>query len=337
MFSTAEKQLVAALKGFQTHYALMLGLSISKVVSREHLEHFGHAWMGAFKVDWAAAFERLTDLGLLAQSAEGYALTEAGQRLAEAEDESQPFFKYEYDAYFDAIQRSAAHAEFCRRVYGEDLAQHGLINADELSVLLAQLQAQKPSKILDLGCGNGSLTAHIAAQVPCAAHGIDISAVGIAAANKIAADKPYLSFSEGNFNALDLRPDFDAVLFLDTLYYVKDLGQTISDAKAGLRPQGKIYAYFSQWIMNADYAYMLAPDATKLAKVLQTQNLAYQAINLTASGLAHWKTKCDVLVEMRPAFEAEGNIKLWEYRYNEALRYSTWGDDKYSRYLYVIG
>jgi hypothetical protein len=44
-----------------------------------------------------------------------------------------------YDAYYQAVLHSPAHALFCERVYGKDLAQHGIADMDQIALLLREL------------------------------------------------------------------------------------------------------------------------------------------------------------------------------------------------------
>lgn len=43
-----------------------------------------------------------------------------------------------------------------------------------------------------------------------------------------------------------------------------------------------------------------------------------------------------MLLAIKEDFIAEGSEQLWEYLYREAYRYTHWGDNKYSRYLYTL-
>ena len=296
--------------------------------------------MGAHKLDWSAALQRLLSEGLLAFAADtaSFELSASGQALYAELQKEAPFYQYEYDAYFQRAEESAVHAEFCRRVYGADFSQHGLIDQAELAHLLDLLHTQRPRHILDAGCGSGRISAHIAQSTNTPTHGIDISPVGIAAAQHRYAHAPLLSFAVGNLNDLDsLSAQYDAILFLDTLYYADSLADTLAAASRRLAKGGKIYAYFSQWIMDTAYAQRLHADHCAFAQAAQSLALPYTYIDLSESGKKHWKLKYSTLVDMRPQFEQEGSSELWTYRIGEAQRYAHWGDDKYARYLFTVG
>jgi SAM-dependent methyltransferase len=156
------------------------------------------------------------------------------------------------------------------------------------------------------------------------------------AANQRTLKKQNLYFQTGNMNKLNFHKSYDAILFLDTLYYANDIQPLIKSCLAALNPNGRIFAYFSNWIIDVEYADNLKPENTELAKILNILGASYQFEDLTESGLQHWKKKWTVLEKMKETFKKEGNEALWQYRYREAIRYANWGDDKYTRYLYEI-
>ena len=335
-FTEAEIQIITTLAWFRSRYALFLDLELDRKADLKSIEEFGSVWIGRFKRDWNNAFDSLLKKEVLTCSKGEYQFTSKGERIKKEIETQTPFFKYEYDHFFDSDKNSKAHSIFCERVYGKDLSQHGLIDMDELSILIDKLSAQQPSSVADIGCGNGRITEYISEKVQGSITGIDISPEGIALANDRTSGNSSLQFIEGNLNQLDLGKKYDAVLFLDTLYYADDLKYTIEKAIHGLNSDGCVYAYFSQWIMDLEYSKNLDPTNTHLAQILNDLGLVYTYTDLTISGIHHWKKKLQVLEEMKMDFEEEGSMPLWEYRYREAHRYANWGDDKYARYLYEI-
>lgn len=336
-YTSAEKQLISTLAWFRSRYALFMGLSLDRKADRQSLEAFGQIWIGTFKEDWAAAFDSLLTQNILSFTHDEYAFTDFGNTVKVKVDAETPFYKYEYDNFFWLASNSKAHARFCEKVYGLDLSQHGLIDQQELSVLVALLKNLKPQTILDVGCGNGRITKWIAKETQAFCTGIDISKEAIRHARERKDGNGLLYFEEGNLNNLRAIKQHDCVLYLDTLYYANDMQASISEAAGILSEGGRIFAYFSQWIMDEAYADNLLPDNTQLAKILKELKLPYTYTNLTESGIRHWRSKLAVLEQMKQDFWEEGSNNLWEYRHREAQRYANWGDDKYARYLYEIG
>ncbi|MBL7997266.1 MAG: methyltransferase domain-containing protein [Candidatus Kapabacteria bacterium] len=332
----SEQQVITTLGWFRTRYALFLGLELSRKADKQSIEEFGKFWIGDFKQDWDNAFTTLCEKKILTLHNGEYQLSEYGDSIKKELDAQTPFYKYEYDNYFLREQHSAAHSRFCKEVYGEDLSQHGLINQYELSFLIEELRQANCKKIVDIGCGNGKITEWISQQTNTVILGVDISSQGIAAAQERTKHNPKLQFQIANLNTIELPDTYDAVLFLDTLYYSNNILKTIELACKACNSSGYIYAYFSQWIMDESQKEYLNANATILARVAQELKLEFTAINLTDSGINHWKKKLDVLNKLHDEFINEGNNELWEYRYNEALRYASWEDKKYARYLYTL-
>ena len=85
-----------------------------------------------------------------------------------------------YERYYAAVERSAAYAEFCRRVFGANLGQHGFADMDQVRLLVEGLNLRAGDRILDLGCGNGGIIAGIAVQTGADVVGLDYSQSAIA-------------------------------------------------------------------------------------------------------------------------------------------------------------
>ena len=335
-YTISEKQLITSLAWFKSRYALFMGLSLERKANKQSIEEFGKIWIGEFKVNWEDAFISLSKKNIITLTNNEYVFTEFGNVVKEEIDAEIPFYKYEYDNYFQLEHKSKAHAKFCEIVYGLNLSQHGLIDQEELSIVIDKIKKTSPKSIIDIGCGNGKITEWIAKQTQTLCSGIDISSQAIKNAKERTKNNKLLKFEEGNLNELKEFKKQDCVIFLDTLYYSNNLKNTISQAHELLNEGGRIYAYFSQWIMDVLYYENLQSKKTHLAKVLNELNLSYSHVNLTESGIKHWKKKLETLNQLKTDFIEEGSEKLWEYRHREAERYANWGDDKYARYLYEI-
>ena len=97
-------------------------------------------------------------------------------------------------------------------------------------------------RLLDVGCGPGTITAALAGIVG-AAIGVDIEPNAIAAARQLAAHSGAinLSFIEADMTALPFEDAaFDAVFFHAVLYHQSDakLTQTLAEARRVLKPGG---------------------------------------------------------------------------------------------------
>ncbi|HEX9961333.1 MAG TPA: methyltransferase domain-containing protein [Pyrinomonadaceae bacterium] len=335
-FSEAEKQLLIASGWLKSRYGSMSGFDAGSVSNAENLRKFGEIWIGKYLVDWSRAFQSLTGEDYLSETEGVFALTEKGNAARKAVETENPLWLYEYDNFFDAAIKSEAHALFCEKVYGANLCQHGLADVFQLNKLLEALQLKAGERVLDLGCGSGFITEYLQGETGAFFHGVDISAEAVRQAQNRTRNER-LTFSVGNMNRLQpARRAFDCAVSIDTLYYVDNLEETLKQIVALLKRDGRIGIFYTQGINNLADRENLLPENTDLAKLLEKYDLKYRTLDLTESEAEHWRKKVAVLEELKPQFEREGNLNLYNYRYAEAARYANWDLEKRSRYLYHI-
>lgn len=112
------------------------------------------------------------------------------------------------------------------------------------SRLITELSLQGTERVLDLGCGDGALTAQIADLVPAGdVVGIDASKGMIDAAQSHRRDN--LSFVLMDINALDFTEEFDVVFSNATLHWVKDHRRLLQKVRAALRSNGTLRFNFA--------------------------------------------------------------------------------------------
>lgn len=337
-FTEAEKQLLIAVGWLRSRYGLMAGMDADSKSCRENLEEFGELWIGKYLVDWSDAYRSLISEGFLSETDGDYSLTEKGNAARKTIEAANPLWLYEYNNFFDSAEKSNAHALFCERVYGKNLCQHGLADVFQLSKLLEVLSLTESDRVLDLGCGNGFITEFLYDQTRAFFEGIDISNEAIEQARaRTATMNGRLIFSVGNMNQLGFNPQtFSAAVSIDTLYYMDNLEETLKQLISILKPEGQMGLFFTEWINNAEDKASLLPENTALAVLLKKYNLRFTTFDLTEHEAEHWRKKVAVLEQLRPEFEKEKNLRLYNYRFSEAIRYANWDLSKRSRYLYHI-
>ncbi len=104
--------------------------------------------------------------------------------------------------------------------------------------LLPLLNAQSGERILDLGCGTGSLTAQIAAT-GATIIGLDASPEMLARAR---AEHPDIEFEEGNARHFSFPEPFDAVFSNAALHWIPEAGEVIASVAENLNPGGRFVA-----------------------------------------------------------------------------------------------
>lgn len=107
--------------------------------------------------------------------------------------------------------------------------------------IMARIPWEGSEWVLDVGCGDGKITAQIAAKVPSGgAIGMDISPsmVSFAKANY---PLPNLDFIEGDAATLSFDRQFDVVVSFSTLHWVRDQAGALQGIARALKPGGKAY------------------------------------------------------------------------------------------------
>lgn len=229
-----------------------------------------------------------------------------------------------YERFYSAVATSRAYAEFCQRVFGRNFGQHGFADMAQLDTLIASLAIGPGDRVLDLGCGNGTMAAYIAEATGAHVTGIDFSPTAIGQAQRLAAARPgHLAFQVADIAALPFPPaSFDAIVAVDTLYFT-DLDATVADLKTLLRPGGRMGIFWSQGAdperpIEVFPRETLPADCTDLARALQRHGLAYQVMDFTSADLIHAQLKRAVLLDLQAQFAAEGNTFLYDNRMGEA-------------------
>jgi SAM-dependent methyltransferase len=109
----------------------------------------------------------------------------------------------------------------------------------ELGAPVVELLAPRAGeRILDLGCGDGVLTAKLA-SMGCQVIGVDASAPQIDAARKLGLEVRVM-----NAEALDFDSEFDAVFSNAALHWMSNPAKVIAGVRRALKPHGRFVAEF---------------------------------------------------------------------------------------------
>jgi trans-aconitate 2-methyltransferase len=108
--------------------------------------------------------------------------------------------------------------------------------------VLAVLDLSGASRVLDVGCGNGKITAEIAARRPEATVvGVDPSheMIGFAASHYGTATHPNLRFEVADARQLPYRAEFDLVVSFNALHWVRAQEQALQSIHDAMQPGGR--------------------------------------------------------------------------------------------------
>jgi trans-aconitate 2-methyltransferase len=107
--------------------------------------------------------------------------------------------------------------------------------------VLSLLRFQGTERVLDLGCGNGKVTAEIAARVT------EGSVVGVDSSNEMIAFAkdhfgpsvhPNLRFQTSDIRRIPFREEFDVVVSFNALHWIPEQDEALRAIRAALKPDG---------------------------------------------------------------------------------------------------
>jgi len=266
--------------------------------------------------DLTPAVGGLEARGLIQREGDAFTLTDEGIAATHV-----AFAKVMHDGFSAQLVRDAksrVFAEYCRRVNGVGHFQYNIVDVPQLDRLIESLSLRPGDRFADLGCATGALTVEIARRTGAHGVGLDFAEPAIMLAREQTADNERVSFVTGNMNTLELPgPDFDAIVAIDTLYFVDDLPAVVGDILARLKPSGRFATFYSSTRRPADAPETLSVDATRLAKALQSHGAEYEATDFTSAAQALWRRASLATEDLKEAFFEEGEQETWESRDRE--------------------
>ena len=171
-----------------------------------------------------------------------------------------------------------------QRWSAERYAQHAAFVPAFGASLLEWLAPQAGERILDLGCGDGTLTRQIADRGAVVV-GVDASPDFVAAARKAGSDAQL-----GDARSLTFDGEFDAVFSNAVLHWVRDADAALAGIFRALRPGGRFVAEFGGHGCVAAIVLALTVALQRRGHVAQTPwyfpTAEEYAAKLTAHGFA---------------------------------------------------
>jgi len=311
----------------------------SKVNDRALNKQGERYWI--FKEDWTGVCELLVDKGLVQKSGEEWCLTDDGLPLGETyRAERADMYWYYYQKFYTAAHASAAHSELCRRVFGQNLTQEGQTDMASLNFALDQLPLGSGRTLLDLGCGAGVIAEYISDLTETSVVGIDYSSSAIEAANTRTTDKrSRLTFKTDNFNTMQPSVGvYDAILSMDTLYWVSDLTIVLGVLAKSLVSGGRMGLFMNHWVSAGDQAAELQSDKSALGRAVESLGLTARVYDFSTNLGAFWERNYAAALALKEQFEGEGNGFIAEslIRESEEDFLPEIHHGRFARYLFLI-
>lgn len=274
---------------------------------------------------------KLNAAGLVETADSLYQLTDEGTAKA------KQYTSEEFGKWAGVIEKSKACQMFCEKVYGASRSQMNMLTEKQLSKLIEVLHLGKEDRLLDLGCGLGGIAEHIADVTGAEVLGVDFSAKSIQVAQERPRDKSVrVSFQVMDMDDLNLpEGGFDAVIAIDTLYFVQDLNSVVTAAKQSLGERGRMGIMYTTHVSQEGPRQKLEPGNTPLAGALRSCGLDFKTWDYTEDETGVWERQVQAAGELESLFEAEGNLKICQERVQEANFWLEFcRDGRSSRYLY---
>lgn len=122
-----------------------------------------------------------------------------------------------------------------------DYAKHSAGQERWARELIPILRLRPDDRVLDIGCGDGRVTAALAALVPQGSVlGVDSSSEMIAHARSISSGVANLAFEQRDALALDYENEFTAVFSNAVLHWIADQRSVVHHIARALRPSGRV-------------------------------------------------------------------------------------------------
>lgn len=124
-----------------------------------------------------------------------------------------------------------------------------------IRILLTRVPLARGARILDVGCGTGSSSVHIAETVPeCLVWGLDNSSAMLDKARLRFGDAPRLRFVEGDAARLNEYFDFqfDAIIYSASIFLIPDYQASLRRARDLLKKGGRVALTFIDGLYDVE-------------------------------------------------------------------------------------
>jgi trans-aconitate methyltransferase len=123
---------------------------------------------------------------------------------------------------------------------GQDYAKNSSVQLTHAQRLLKNISFNGDEKILDIGCGDGKITALMATSVPHGSViGLDPSEAMLAKAQENTSS--HLKFLKGSAEDFSLNEHFDHIFAIHVMHWVKEQEQALKNIYAHLKPKGQVH------------------------------------------------------------------------------------------------
>jgi SAM-dependent methyltransferase len=157
---------------------------------------------------------------------------------------STPEVPEHYSAHYRDFTADV-YGDVRREAFGTDIGQNSWLTVDELERFGALLKLRPLTRLLDVACGSGGPTLHLAKLADCDAVGVELHEEAVAAGRRTAIDAGLLrsvTFVCGDAGRrLPFESEsFDAVLCIDAINHLPDRRRVLTDWARLVRRGGRV-------------------------------------------------------------------------------------------------
>ena len=239
-----------------------------------------------------------------------------------------------YNQFMMRIWHSRAYLDFCEDLYGYRWCLLNSLYKEQFGHLFHELEIGPNDTVLDVGCGSGAIVSNLVGTYGCRGIGIDIARDLISVVKECYASVAFHSLEIERMHEAPF--DADVIIGIDSLYACRDLAAVVAGLKERCRRQ--MYMFYTETVddEHGDRS-LLHVDGTNIARAFQANDLDYSALDFSADEWNLWNREKAILEKHRPAFEKEGNLKIWEGRVADTEgMLKLFGDTRAVRYLYKV-
>lgn len=290
------------------------------------------SWSGNIPLVVEDEIKRLIEKGYLTTENDNiFSLTDIGRN--EAYKASRIMVKNEFSKKIARLTGSRTYLDYCEEVYGYRMYLFNMMDKAQLDFIINSVEISPQDKILDLGCGTGSVLNTLCSKYNCKGIGIDQLSNGV-----VEITNKMITYIDGDIDRLsdyDIKPSI--TIAIDSLYFSRELDNLIQQL-ISIR-NNRLFLFYSQYALDESAVdrSMLQCDKTRLAEVLGKNCVSYETIDYSENEALLYEKSIKALLKYKKVFENEGNLDLFENKLREDMR----GKEIYNkglakRYLYIV-
>jgi SAM-dependent methyltransferase len=137
------------------------------------------------------------------------------------------------------------YREMRRAAFGEDIGQNSWLTVEELERFVSRLELRSAARLLDVACGSGGPSLHVARLTGCQVVGVELYDEAVAEGTRLAQEAGLAT--KASFLQADASRrlpfgdgSFDAILCIDSMNHLPDRARVLGDWARLLRPGGRL-------------------------------------------------------------------------------------------------